>query len=479
MCGINIVVGNPTAKGFVTDADIQPFLRQASIAGTVRGADSTGIFQLALDRGKRSLFSHKRAVDGATFEQLRKADAYFKDAPNAMATVLHHRAATNGKVNDINAHPFVVPTSEDNKCLIGVHNGSLKNFDRVKYDVDSEWALSQLGKSDNYLETLSSFDGPYVFVFYDERQPGNIFIARGKERTFAFGIQAADNKNYLLGASEADMLYWLTRRNRLVFNENKVIECAENTLYTIPLDDVRSYSTEAIPVKTPMVIVPPVYNNHYNRSRKEAWGAYEGDRGYASSYKTEAQKVAEALGVPNRVIPRDAKASPMQAPAGSALNSQSTSTNQTSNTTTVSTETVVGTKARMELEDQQYANHLSLAGEEVVFEYHLYDDEAKTVYGNAMVSYGRYSDEMRAVMFDVDEDLAEAMKLSDWMEAKIIGAYDDPDDDKGIIAILGKPTTIAASGTMNSAKVAKLASSTAAGIIESSGVQVPGPITVQ
>lgn len=66
-----------------------------------------------------------------------------QDLPTAKVVLGHTRKATTGEVNDENAHPF---TSGD---LVGVHNGSIYNFDDLQkeedtnFNVDSEiiWYL--------------------------------------------------------------------------------------------------------------------------------------------------------------------------------------------------------------------------------------------------------------------------------------------------------------------------------------------------
>src|SRR6476646_5158404 len=140
MCGIVGVVG------FLLGKDTETF-KNLLIVDTLRGFDSTGVFGVRIG-GKRVLTS-KQATH--CFNLFGRKD--FEEAANANASIAmigHNRAATSGRIHDVNAHPF---TCGD---VTGVMNGTLEDSDKKllekmlgkEYNVDSEAlfaAIDQFG----------------------------------------------------------------------------------------------------------------------------------------------------------------------------------------------------------------------------------------------------------------------------------------------------------------------------------------------
>lgn len=229
MCGI---VGVINLRD-VNSPDAQKYVRDGALVGTIRGEDSTGILQI--DK-KFVPYVVKDAVHGALFRQDKdKVEKFLSDVATSRVTVVHHRAATRGKVNAANAHPFTVETPEKNR-LVGVHNGTLYAWENKKkkdkdVEVDSNWAFQHIAEEG--ADAFEDFSGAYAFIWWDERQPSKLFMARNKERPMHF-VLSSDKKQMFFG-SEAGMVAWLTDRNNINTQE-EIYQLEAGKLYTFDLE---------------------------------------------------------------------------------------------------------------------------------------------------------------------------------------------------------------------------------------------------
>lgn len=214
MCGISGVLNAATQF----NNKIDKFISDATVANVVRGFDSTGIMQQ--DR-KGQTFVHKLPLIGGYFVGDKLTREFLKDADKCFVTAVHNRAATQGKVNARNAHPFAAYRDDDpeNKgnesVIVGMHNGSLRNWswkDQGKeFDVDSEWALNRIAAVG--LDAFKDIEGPYAFVWTDSLTPGKVYMARNSERPMH--LRLSKDKKQLYFCSEAGMLSWITDRNEI------------------------------------------------------------------------------------------------------------------------------------------------------------------------------------------------------------------------------------------------------------------------
>lgn len=219
----------------------------------LRGMDSTGIMQV--DRGGK-IFYVKEAVEGMYFLGHKIARKFVEDTNKSAFTITHTRAATQGKVNDDNAHPFVAHKGNA-EPLVGVHNGSLTPGWRSKpgakdFEVDSQWALAHIAARG--AEAFKDINGPFCFVWAEADKKGKLFMARNSQRPMH--VLFTENRNSMLFASESGMLNWLAERNGIK-TEKDILVLQPDRLYEFDTNGNKVLYTST-PLPKVVHTVPPV-----------------------------------------------------------------------------------------------------------------------------------------------------------------------------------------------------------------------------
>ena len=212
------------------------------IADTFRGVHSTGVFGI----GPHHRGQAKKAVAAWDFVQLDEYNRWTKDFNKYEAVIGHNRAATQGKVNTANAHPFT------HGHITGVHNGTLRNHRQLtggnKFDVDSEALIYSIMK-DGYINTLEKTEGAYALVWWDHKDY-KLRMTRNEERPLFFAF--VKDRNTLMYASEEGLLRWIAERNKV--NIEKTFYVQAGTVVTFDMANLRDYTAENFTVKkTPVV----------------------------------------------------------------------------------------------------------------------------------------------------------------------------------------------------------------------------------
>lgn len=274
MCGIS---GLLTTESYALKAE--EFLKQSLIVNQLRGMHSTGLFQIGT-KGDIDLF--KKAVHASDFIDVKEAKDLIGKAGRSRLTVGHVRHATVGaKDKDENAHPFVI-TREDGSQLVGVHNGSLRNWKFKKgskdVEVDSAWAFQML--ADEGADAFEYFDGAFAFVWYDTRTPDVVYMARNKERPLHYFV--TEDKKSMYFMSELGSLGWIGGRNELKKNTEIGFRYLDpGLIYKFSLKEIGEHTSAAFPSYDPKTtITPPVtpYNNYGNYGRRyDMLNDYYGD----------------------------------------------------------------------------------------------------------------------------------------------------------------------------------------------------------
>ena len=292
MCGIFGVINIDGNRS--TDVRLRDYFTDALFAGSVRGKDGAGMFQVDEPSNEKHLvYFQKTSSDGGSLatDTRQQVVNLRNDTGRAFLNVGHNRAATHGKVSEANAHPFVIDR-EDNSIFIGVHNGSLdhdwnEQAGAKDFEVDSNFALDVLSKKGP--KGIEELAGAMAFVWYDSRLPSNAFMYTDGNRPLHFGVVAHSQGKKILIASEAEMLYWLAKRNKLSLENDEVLVCKANTLYTFDANDkdLRKYKSEVI---TPERFFPFRSTRQISRPSTSGAGTY---KGYAEEAKDEVKRIVD------------------------------------------------------------------------------------------------------------------------------------------------------------------------------------------
>jgi hypothetical protein len=259
-------------------------------ADTFRGPHSTGVFcrreHLIKGEGYVRIPMWKEAIPGPEYLEtydwtaLSTGFGTFNNYPNFL--VGHNRWATQGAINDLNAHPF-----QYGKITM-VHNGTLMDQDLLPeskdFEVDSEnicYSINKIGAA----ETIQKLDGAFVLIWHDSSDD-TLHIIRNEERPFHLAkIVGGD----WFGASEEDMLLWILARGKLPNNIQEHFECVVGTEYIF---DVSSGFELVNEVKHDLP-------NHWNSYAAGGWGQewYDGRyAGYSENYASNSKDFATESG---------------------------------------------------------------------------------------------------------------------------------------------------------------------------------------
>lgn len=192
--------------------DIENTLRELILANTVRGFNSTGIYY----GGDGVADIYKKPIPGYDFIDLPTTDKVLSKHHMQQFIVGHNRAATLGKINSENAHPF------QHKDITGVHNGTLTGYATLSkkfFGTDSEHIFDALADNNTAKgngEIITRLNGSYALMWHDASD-NTIHFIRNSQRPFA--LAKVKGKNIVFGASEDQMLWWVSGRNNIKLEE--------------------------------------------------------------------------------------------------------------------------------------------------------------------------------------------------------------------------------------------------------------------
>jgi glucosamine 6-phosphate synthetase-like amidotransferase/phosphosugar isomerase protein len=244
MCGIHGIL---TTRRRINTAD--DFMKDAFIAGSLRGNDASGI--ASIDTFKGVALVHKLPVPGFMFGTNGYANSLMVRACNTnMLTIGHTRAGTSGDMGMSSAHPFVIEDEEQTRMIVGVHNGTLTSWHNKPAakgcTVDSEWAFTHIFNKGK--EAFKDFFGAYAYVWWDSDNPKMLNMARNDQRPMCVAILQDEG---LAFASEPGMLAWLLER-RGIKVEGKIKFLKENFHYQFPVNDPSKYTKETLRLPPPI-----------------------------------------------------------------------------------------------------------------------------------------------------------------------------------------------------------------------------------
>lgn len=249
MCGI---VGVITKNGI--GRNDEKFITQGLYVDALRGMHSTG---LAAVHKNGDVTTVKRAMSAYDFMGLKAVDSFFNRWNVHRAYIGHNRHATQGEVNNVNAHPFTIGD------ITMVHNGSLTNRvhlpDHHRFDVDSEnicHSLNEIGPH----ETLKKLQGSFALVWHNAAED-KIYMARNNLRDLSFGVT---NFGDVYFASEEGMLTWIANRNKIDFKTIYDVTPKHLISFDLAGNRMDKYECEEVEYYTP----PPTSVYHRENVQK-------------------------------------------------------------------------------------------------------------------------------------------------------------------------------------------------------------------
>lgn len=203
MCGIvGVLTKNPTAT-------TRNIFKTMHFLDRLRGDHGSGI--IGVDRGLKTTW-YKKAVPTPDFYNYPVASRIVEE-PNNILLVGHNRAATMGKINDDNAHPF------ERGDLVGVHNGTLTSRFNLKdyqtIDVDSDNIYHHMS-AHGVKDTIRELRGAFTLVWVDIKN-NTLHMIRNNERPLSL-ISSKDG-NSLFFASEPWMIQVAAKREKVELGE--------------------------------------------------------------------------------------------------------------------------------------------------------------------------------------------------------------------------------------------------------------------
>lgn len=229
MCGILGFITEQVSEGSL---ERSRFMSDGLIMDTLRGDDATGVFMVPhawaanVKQEDKTAYTLKDAVPGHTFVS---APAYGKlvyPMKDWRAAVGHNRAATRGKRDANNAHPF-----QEGPVTL-VHNGTLtttyglpvdqwdlnkgvKEEDKISVDSHVICHNLALKEPDAAPDVISYLRGAFALVWHDARDE-SVNIIRNGQRPLHLAYDKEGKTLFFM--SEHEMLYAVAKRNKIVLS---------------------------------------------------------------------------------------------------------------------------------------------------------------------------------------------------------------------------------------------------------------------
>ena len=236
MCGIFGVI-SAAKHGIYSDE--AGFIKNALIAGAIRGEDGTGLyFVSSKDTSKVEVL--KRAGNPYwLLTDKRYHDFEKRMVDTAQVVVGHNRFSTRGKNSDANTHPF------QEGPITMVHNGTINTGLTYPKGVEVDSHALTIAIANEGVEIFSKIYGAYVCIWHDARD-GTLNIAKNYERP----LSMLESKGSLFFASEAGMLMWLVARNQKA-PEFKPVEIENGKHYKFVIGALGDPEVTPLPEKKP------------------------------------------------------------------------------------------------------------------------------------------------------------------------------------------------------------------------------------
>lgn len=214
MCGL--VAMYTSRKNGLAQTDANEFFHLL-LLNSVRGSDSTGLAGVDMRYADQTPDIVKVWGNPYNLQNFEDYDTFMKRVYTDYTLVMGHgRAATQGAVNAVNAHPFKV------QHITMAHNGTISNFKALQkekklehIEVDSQ-LVCHLFATEGVEATVAQLEGAYAFIWYDAIE-GTFNVLRNYQRPLFYAKYVSSDT--LVFASEKETLIWNATRNKTTIQD--------------------------------------------------------------------------------------------------------------------------------------------------------------------------------------------------------------------------------------------------------------------
>lgn len=302
MCGLVGIVSS-----YALGKEGSNFVRESLIADQLRGVDATGLALVDKDN-KVSVF--KKALSAADFVETNMGGRALDAVKNSFVVIGHNRATTMGSTVDETSHPFEFGR------FVGAHNGTIHSHKTLlpvkEHPIDSMNLIASFNHEGNLQDVLRElYSGAYAVTVYDKEEEKLLFA-----RNDARPLHIVQNKDNIMWASEAAMLYWIASRNKMLDKDSKFL--------SVPTEQIMSYDCNEMRFDKPIKFLTksyPSWNSSSNFSRGSSYSEIKSKvkqgevHGTKYDFNMSKSEIEATLGLfvdevkiyPARYIPHSAK----------------------------------------------------------------------------------------------------------------------------------------------------------------------------
>ena len=225
-------------------------LSALAIAMESRGTDSTGVGVVKDDQH----LIYKKAVHASKFIKIPDFKQIMAINPNIV--IGHTRFATQGAVNDQNAHPFIKDR------IMGAHNGSVSNYLTIdkKVEVDSEVIFKLLNDDKNdFSKSFDRLSGSFAITWNYSEDPNSLYMTK------------QSNPLYLVTVPEISTIFWCSEAIAIESIVQAVFGMRKKYVWTLKKDHVYKFR-ENLQVDKTKVLLSPAWTYQYNKGNNYGYG---------------------------------------------------------------------------------------------------------------------------------------------------------------------------------------------------------------
>ena len=202
-----------------------------------RGGDNIGFYV------NNKIYKNKTYLEKTTKTYLEKNNDLFNfDKPVTSLLLGHSRKGSVGGKDLNNAHPFEIEIEND--TLIGVHNGTIKNWkdllkqynlENNKITVDSEAIFTILANNKNDYSVFEKYDGAGTFIWFYESDPSTLYLFKGASKVYKTSISVTEERPLFYYEDEEGSYFSSIKDSLLIIatDKEKVNNITTNIVYAI------------------------------------------------------------------------------------------------------------------------------------------------------------------------------------------------------------------------------------------------------